>query len=285
MKPWWLDTNTNRRQVERRTSDRRAQPRVGRDRRRRDRRARALLVSLAALASVPTATRPDLFGRRNAAKGVENIDQPQPGSPLLGDLPPEVPLPDESTPEGRELYESIIQEAANLHGVDEDLVRAVIQTESGFDPQAVSRVGAKGLMQMMPATAKRMGVEDPFDPRENIMGGVKYLRMLLDMFQGDVSLAVAGYNAGEHAVVRHNGVPPYRETQGYVRKILGLLAGGSPRVAPVAASTAAPAVQPVKPPAKPSVIYKWRDSQGRVFLSDTPPPDRTPYVILSKQAE
>jgi soluble lytic murein transglycosylase-like protein len=264
MKPWWRSTDTNRRQVERRNSDRRAQPRVGRDRRRRDRRARALLVSLAALASVPTATR----------RGFEDIDQ-RPGSPLLGDLPPETPLPDESTPEGRELYESIIQEAAALHGVDEDLVRAVIQTESGFDPQAVSRVGAKGLMQMMPATAKRMGVEDPFDPRENIMGGVKYLRMLLDKFKGNVPLALAGYNAGPRKVTRFKGIPPYKETRGYVKKVLREMAEEESETTVVAANAA-----PSPEPKKPTVIYKWTDKKGHLYLSDTPPTGSVPYVVL-----
>src|SRR5262245_8618677 len=249
MKPWWLDTNTNRRQVERRNGDRRAQPRIGRDRRRRDRLARALLVALAALASVPTATRPDLFGRRNAARGLENIDQPpqEPGSPLLGDLPPDTP-PDELTPEGRELYESIIQEAAALHGVDEDLVRAVIQTESGFKPTAVSRTGAQGLMQMMPATAKRMGVEDPFDPRENIMGGVKYLRLLLDKFKGNVPLALAGYNAGPRKVARYKGIPPFKETRGYVKKVLREMAEAEEEAEnTTVAANAAPAPEAKKP--------------------------------------
>ena len=238
-----------------------------------------MLVSLAALASVPTATRPDLFARRNSRTPLENMDRPpQEGqeseSPLLGDLPPQVP-DDESTPEGRELYESIIQEAAALHGVDEDLVRAVIQTESGFKPKAVSRTGAKGLMQMMPATAKRMGVDDPFNPRENIMGGVKYLRLLLDKFKGNVPLALAGYNAGPRKVARYNGIPPFKETRGYVKKVLHEMAESEEQ-----SGTQVASVAPQPEAKKPTVIYKWTDKKGHLYLSDTPPTGSVPYVML-----
>jgi soluble lytic murein transglycosylase-like protein len=252
-------------------------PRVSRDRRGRDRRARAVLVSIAALASVPTATRPDLFARRNARTPIENLERPPregEESPLLGDLPADAT--DESTPEGRELYESIIAEAAAMHGVDEDLVRAVIQTESGFDPKAESRVGAKGLMQMMPATAKRMGVDDPFDPRENIMGGVKYLRLLLDKFKGNVPLALAGYNAGPRKVAKFKGIPPYKETRGYVKKVLREMAEAEQEDAATHVASAAPEPEPKKP----SVIYKWTDKRGHLYLSDTPPTGSVPFVVL-----
>lgn len=271
--PWWLDTSTNRRGTERRNGDRRAQARVVRDRRKRDRRARAVLVSLAALASVPTATRPDLFGRRNSRASLEATDSPNQDA-LLGDLP----QTEESTPEGRELYESIIQEAAALHGVDEDLVRAVIKVESEFDPDAVSRAGAKGLMQMMPATARHMGVADPFDPRQNILGGVKYLRMLLDRFKGNVPLALAGYNAGPRKVTRFKGIPPYKETRGYVKKVLRAMEEGPP-----ATQAASNLVVPGEP-RKPTVIYKWTDKKGHLYLSDTPPTGSIPYVVLKSGA-
>jgi hypothetical protein len=115
--------------------------------------------------------------------------------------------------------EPFIQEAAALHGLPPDLIRAVIQTESRFNPMAVSRVGAQGLMQLMPKTARHMGIEDPFDPRQNILGGTKYLSRLLERFKGNTARALAAYNAGPTAVSRHRGLPPYRETQGYVRKI------------------------------------------------------------------
>ncbi|HWX25626.1 MAG TPA: lytic transglycosylase domain-containing protein, partial [Vicinamibacteria bacterium] len=99
-------------------------------------------------------------------------------------------------------YERHIQDAASMNGVAADLVKAVIQVESEYDPNAVSSKGAQGLMQLMPFTARRFGVTDPFDPRQNILGGVQYLRFLLDLFQGDTSLALAGYNAGENNVTR-----------------------------------------------------------------------------------
>lgn len=117
-------------------------------------------------------------------------------------------------------YDRLIRRTAAAHNVDVWLVKAVVHAESGFDPHAVSRVGASGLMQLMPATAKRYGVEDIFDPSQNVAGGVRYLRDLLRLFKNDVRLAVAAYNAGEGAVQRHRGVPPYSETRQYVTKVL-----------------------------------------------------------------
>jgi len=123
-------------------------------------------------------------------------------------------------PEGAR-YAEVIDAAARAHGVDAALVHAVITAESAYDPNAVSRKGASGLMQLMPATARRYGVRDVFDPRENVLGGVRYLKDLLAMFDGDVKLALAGYNAGENAVIRAGRrVPPYAETQGYVPKVI-----------------------------------------------------------------
>ncbi len=122
-----------------------------------------------------------------------------------------------------ERYTRHINHFANQYGVDPKLVRAVIATESCFNPRAVSRVGAQGLMQLMPETARLLGVKDPFDPRQNIAGGVRYLRMMLDEFDGDFELALAAYNAGPEAVKKYKGIPPYRETRNYVRKILRLI--------------------------------------------------------------
>jgi hypothetical protein len=131
---------------------------------------------------------------------------------------------DEEDVDPREALEPIIQEAAALHGVDPDLVKAVIQTESRFDARAASGAGAKGLMQLMPNTAKAVGIEDPFDARQNIFGGVKYLSQMMERYNGNTALALAAYNAGPGNVRRHRGVPPFRETRGYVTKIAKLLA-------------------------------------------------------------
>jgi len=114
---------------------------------------------------------------------------------------------------------SIITEAAKTHGVDPRLVAAVVRRESAFNPNAVSAVGAGGLMQLMPATARYLGVTDLFDAKQNVYGGTKYLRTLLDAFHGDLDLALAAYNAGPGAVKKYNGVPPYRETRAYVASI------------------------------------------------------------------
>lgn len=116
---------------------------------------------------------------------------------------------------------SLVRRAASQLDVEPELIHAVIRQESGYDPYAVSHKGAKGLMQLMPATAKRFGVKDVFDPAENVQGGVKYLRQLLDRYDGDRRLALAAYNAGEGAVDRFGGIPPYRETQDYVDRIVG----------------------------------------------------------------
>ncbi len=120
-------------------------------------------------------------------------------------------------------YQAEIAAAAREHGVDEAIVRAIIHAESAYNPMALSRVGAQGLMQLMPATARRFGVSDAFNPQQNIQGGVKYLAWLLKRFNGNLTLAAAGYNAGEGAVDKYNGVPPYSETRRYVDRV-GVLA-------------------------------------------------------------
>ena len=118
------------------------------------------------------------------------------------------------------LYDDLIEEHARLNSIRSDLVRAVVQVESGFNPNAVSPKGALGLMQLMPATAQQFGVRNPFDPQENVRAGVAYLRQLLDRYENDERLALAAYNAGPGAVDRHGqNVPPYRETRDYVARI------------------------------------------------------------------
>lgn len=116
-------------------------------------------------------------------------------------------------------YADLIRSASRRHGVPEALIRAVMHSESSFNPNAESHAGAVGLMQLMPATAERFGVNDRLDPAQSIEGGVRYLRWLIDHFDGDTTLAIAGYNAGEGAVRRHGGIPPFRETQNFVVRV------------------------------------------------------------------
>lgn len=119
-------------------------------------------------------------------------------------------------------FSPIVDTASRLHGVDAALIHAVISAESGYNPSALSKAGAMGLMQLMPQTAKRYGVTNIMDPVQNITGGVRYLRDLLSMFNGNLELAIAAYNAGENAVIKYgNKIPPYAETVQYVPKVLG----------------------------------------------------------------
>ncbi len=131
----------------------------------------------------------------------------------------EVAAPATASASGQDLA-AMMEATARRHAVDPELVRAVVAVESGFRADAVSPKGAQGLMQLMPATARSLGVKDTFDAADNLDGGTRHLRALIDRYGGDVKRALAAYNAGEGAVARHGGIPPYPETQAYVRKVL-----------------------------------------------------------------
>ena len=120
-------------------------------------------------------------------------------------------------------YDQIIKKAARRHGVLFSLIKSVIAVESGFNPRAVSKKGAKGLMQIMPENYRTLSIRDPFDPYQNIMGGARYLKQMIKRFNGKLKLALAAYNAGPDAVARYNGIPPFRETQEYVRRVFHAL--------------------------------------------------------------
>lgn len=144
---------------------------------------------------------------------------------LMGMMPgaamtPPVSTPPSGAPSSPTQFDDFIKEASEKWNVDASLVRAVIQQESAFNPNATSSCGAQGLMQLMPETARSLGVSNAYDARENIMGGTRYLRGLLDRFKGDTRLALAAYNAGAGNVQKYGGVPPFAETQNYVAKIM-----------------------------------------------------------------
>ncbi len=150
--------------------------------------------------------------------------------------------------------DSAIEEAAARHNVDPNLVRAVVKVESNFNPNAVSRKGAMGLMQLMPSTARQLKVNNPFDPEQNVDAGVRHLKQLLESYGGDIKLTLAAYNAGAGAVARSSGVPRYAETQNYVRRITNLYYGGS------ASSPSEVSHDPVR---------VQRDARGVLYISNT----------------
>jgi len=157
-------------------------------------------------------------------------------------------------------YVDLIQNVSSQYSVDAELVKALVQVESNYNPYAVSPKGARGLMQLMPATALRYGVREIFDPQQNVDGGVRYLRDLLNLFSGDLTLSIAAYNAGEGAVQRYNDVPNYEETQNYVRKVLALYNGET-------------SYTPYNGPARKATYFKYVDSKGVTHYSLEPVSD------------
>jgi soluble lytic murein transglycosylase-like protein len=150
--------------------------------------------------------------------------------------------------------DNAIEQAAARHNVDPNLVRAVVKVESNFNPNAVSRKGAMGLMQLMPSTARQLKVNNPFDPEQNVDAGVRHLKQLLESYGGDIKLTLAAYNAGAGAVARSSGVPRYAETQNYVRRITNLYYGSS-------------ASNPREAPHEPLRVQ--RDARGVLYISNT----------------
>ena len=188
---------------------------------------------------------------------------------------------------------AMVDEITQAEGVDTHLARAVIQAESAFNYRARSRAGALGLMQLMPSTAARFGVLDPFDPRQNITGGVKYLKWLHSYYEGDLTKVVAAYNAGEGAVNRYKGIPPFRETRAYVPRVLDLYRRRAVQPDPKLAGSMVAlqkgrggfkvdeqrtVPEPTPQEQAANRIYQWTDANGRLQISDQPPPKGTPGV-------
>lgn len=187
----------------------------------RGRRLFLPVVGVLAVSTLVGTGHADIYKQVGADGVISFTSRPAQGSKLYAaDRKAAVFMPSDDSPERFNRYDEYIRQAATLYQIPEELVRAVIRVESDFDPRAVSPANARGLMQLIPETAERMLVTDSFDPRQNIFGGVRYLRVLANLFNGDIQLTIAAYNAGEGAVIRYGGVPPYQETQEYVVKVL-----------------------------------------------------------------
>jgi soluble lytic murein transglycosylase-like protein len=189
---------------------------------------------------IPAPSAAALSAARNAVAEVASYVSAQPASSRRSTVSPGY----RNLARGRQVtsaeIDKAIEEAAQTHNVDPNLVRALIKVESNFNPGAVSRKGAMGLMQLMPQTARTLKVTNPFDPKQNVDAGVRHLKDLLDSYNGDVRLSLAAYNAGQGAVARNNGIPPYTETRNYVKRITELYWNGAAPGTSIFASSAAP---------------------------------------------
>jgi soluble lytic murein transglycosylase-like protein len=200
------------------------------------------------------------------------VDTPAEPAPVTATLAVSVPKEPRYSPAPQvpASLQSLVDTIAGNHGVDPALVKAVIKTESNFNRFAVSNRGALGLMQLIPSTGRRYGVQDFFDPRQNIDGGVRHLKFLLEKFNGNVELSLAAYNAGENLVARLGRIPSIPETMNYVRKIRGMYnAKSTPTVMPAAAVETVAAASAPEPPK----IYKMVDARGVVHFSNIEPPN------------
>jgi soluble lytic murein transglycosylase-like protein len=180
-----------------------------------------ILTSLAILLTCPSSALADIYKYVDAEGVVHLTNVPtDAGAKYVLVMREKRILFDKKLGDNISNYDHLIIKVSEKHNVEPALIKAIIKAESNFNHRAVSRKGAKGLMQLMPATASSLQVKDSFHPENNIEGGVKYLRYLLNYFNGNLPLALAAYNAGENAVIRHRGIPPYRETQVYVRRVM-----------------------------------------------------------------
>ena len=203
------------------------------------------------------ATPAALTAARSAAADVATYVSAQPaGSGISASVNPGYRNLSKGRQVSPEEVDKAIAEAASKHNVDPNLVRAVVKVESNFNSQAISRTGAMGLMQLMPATARTLNVSNPFDPKQNIDAGVRHLKGLLDSYNGDVRLSLAAYNAGQGAVARNNGIPPYAETQNYVKRITELYWNGVAPGTRLFTSSAAP-------------IHIFRNQNGVLRITNT----------------
>ena len=199
-----------------------------------------LLVSLLVASCLSAQAEIVQYQSRNGRQFFTNVDASPAKRPMSNAPAPIAKIPAHTL--------RLIQELAHQYRIEARLIQAVIKVESNFNPRAVSSAGALGLMQLMPATAKRFDVADPFNPRANIEGGIRYLQYLRRLFPNDLRRVLAAYNAGENAVYRYQGIPPYPETQRYVKRVLAFYG-------------------PVPAPKK---IYRFRKANGSILFTDMP---------------
>lgn len=225
--------------------------------------AAALAMAGAALLAAAAPGRASLYSYvdENGVQHFTNLPSDERFRKVPGSAPP--PCPTSSDPVAAEKYDQEIASAAERHGVDSALVKAVIKAESNYDNRAISRAGALGLMQLMPQTALLRKVANPFNPTENIEGGVRHLKHLLGIFD-DLKLVLAAYNAGENAVHRYGGIPPYPETRAYVKTVLDHYA----RYAGLAPAVGAAGIRQVQRPPNTRQIHTFVHADGtRVFTN------------------